>query len=98
MSEVLSFLRAIADDPGDEARRLVFADWLEEHGDWRAEFIRLDCSLRGTEAYQPEYTEQRTRWQELRSQLSANARRAAEQYGSPAQFTEYLDWLSSDRS
>jgi uncharacterized protein (TIGR02996 family) len=41
-----SFLRAIADDPDDDAVRLVYADWLEEHGDpARAAFIRLQCAL-----------------------------------------------------
>ena len=25
-------LRAIADDPDDDGPRLVYADWLEEHG------------------------------------------------------------------
>ena len=33
--------RAVLEDPRDDAVRLVFADWLEEHGDAeRAEFIR----------------------------------------------------------
>jgi uncharacterized protein (TIGR02996 family) len=36
-----ALLRAIIEDPEDETLRLVFADWLEEHGeDDRAEFIR----------------------------------------------------------
>jgi uncharacterized protein (TIGR02996 family) len=36
------FLRAIFDDPDDHAPRLVFADWLDEHGDPdRAEVLRL---------------------------------------------------------
>ena len=36
------FLRAICDNPADDAPRLVYADWLDEHGDpERAEFIRL---------------------------------------------------------
>jgi uncharacterized protein (TIGR02996 family) len=38
------FLRAVADDPDDDAPRLAYADWLEEHGDPdRATFIRLQC-------------------------------------------------------
>jgi uncharacterized protein (TIGR02996 family) len=37
-----AFLEAIRDEPGDDAPRLAFADWLEEHGDAaRSEFIRL---------------------------------------------------------
>jgi uncharacterized protein (TIGR02996 family) len=35
-------LRACQDEPFDDARRLVLADWLEEHGDAdRAEYLRL---------------------------------------------------------
>ncbi|MEO1995758.1 MAG: TIGR02996 domain-containing protein, partial [Planctomycetaceae bacterium] len=40
-----TFLRDIRDDPDDLGPRLVFADWLEERGDSRAEFIRLDCEM-----------------------------------------------------
>src|SRR5262249_42576320 len=40
------FLQAIAEAPGDDAPRLVYADWLEDRGaDDRAEFIRLQCEL-----------------------------------------------------
>jgi uncharacterized protein (TIGR02996 family) len=42
-------LYAIAERPWDDAPRLVFSDWLEEHGDEpaqaRAAFIRLQCRL-----------------------------------------------------
>lgn len=42
------FLRAIIDRPDDDLPRLVFADWLDEHGDGeRAEFIRLQVAGRG---------------------------------------------------
>jgi uncharacterized protein (TIGR02996 family) len=41
-----AFLQAIIDHPDDDAPRLVYADWLEEHGDAdRAEFIRVQCRL-----------------------------------------------------
>ncbi len=40
------FLSKILETPGDDAPRLIFADWLEEHGEAeRAEFIRLQCTL-----------------------------------------------------
>ena len=40
------FLRAIAAAPDDDLPRLVYADWLDEHGDPdRAEFIRAQCEL-----------------------------------------------------
>src|SRR5262245_29752123 len=35
------FLAAIRAEPEEDAPRLVFADWLDEHGDPRAEMIRL---------------------------------------------------------
>jgi uncharacterized protein (TIGR02996 family) len=38
-------LAAIRDNPNDDTPRLVYADWLQEHGDEdRAEFIRLQCA------------------------------------------------------
>jgi uncharacterized protein (TIGR02996 family) len=41
-----AFLRDILAHPEDDTPRLVFADWLEEHGaPERAEFIRLQCQL-----------------------------------------------------
>jgi uncharacterized protein (TIGR02996 family) len=39
------FLRAILDDISDPSRRLVFADWLEERGDPRCEWLRIECEL-----------------------------------------------------
>jgi uncharacterized protein (TIGR02996 family) len=41
-----AFLEAICAAPDDDAPRLVYADWLEEHGDpERAEFIRAQIEL-----------------------------------------------------
>jgi uncharacterized protein (TIGR02996 family) len=41
-----AFLQAIIEHPDDDAPRLVYADWLDDHGDpERAEFIRLQCQL-----------------------------------------------------
>src|SRR5262249_36119795 len=46
MDEMIPFLRTIAENPDDDAPRLVFSDWLEEHGHpERAEFIRLQIAL-----------------------------------------------------
>jgi uncharacterized protein (TIGR02996 family) len=39
------FLDAILECPEDDCPRLVFADWLEERGDPRGEFIRVQCEL-----------------------------------------------------
>ena len=46
MSERDAFLQAVCEHPEDDAPRLVFADWLEEHGDpARADFIRTQIEL-----------------------------------------------------
>lgn len=43
MSEEEGFIRAIQESPQDDSLRLVYADWLEEHGDaQRAEYLRLE--------------------------------------------------------
>ncbi len=49
MDERQALMAAIIANPDDDTPRLVFADWLQEHGDKhgqaRAEFIRLQCEL-----------------------------------------------------
>jgi uncharacterized protein (TIGR02996 family) len=46
MTDDAAFLAAIADRPDDDLPRLVFADYLDEHGDAaRAEFVRVQCEL-----------------------------------------------------
>jgi uncharacterized protein (TIGR02996 family) len=41
-----AFLRAVIDNPEDDLPRLVYADWLDEHGDpERAEFVRVQCAM-----------------------------------------------------
>jgi uncharacterized protein (TIGR02996 family) len=43
MDEELAFLRAIHASHADLLPRLVYADWLDERGDPRAEFLRLEA-------------------------------------------------------
>jgi uncharacterized protein (TIGR02996 family) len=46
MTEREALLRAVCEFPDDDTPRLVFADWLQEHGEEeRAEFIRVQCRL-----------------------------------------------------
>src|SRR5262245_57433673 len=46
MTEQKALLRAMIAEPDDDAPRLVYADWLEGHGDPdRAAFIRVQCEL-----------------------------------------------------
>lgn len=39
------FLAAIRAGPEDDGPRLVYADWLEDRGDPRGEFVRVQCEL-----------------------------------------------------
>jgi uncharacterized protein (TIGR02996 family) len=56
-----SFLADIVAHPDDDAPRLVYADWLEDHGrSERAEFIRVQCELAKMPADDP----RRPDWEE----------------------------------
>jgi uncharacterized protein (TIGR02996 family) len=48
-----AFLRMIAAAPADDAPRLVYADWLEDRGDPRGTFIRVQCALAALPADDP---------------------------------------------
>lgn len=43
--EHVPFLHSIQTDPVDEASLQIYADWLEEHSDERADFLRLYCQF-----------------------------------------------------
>ena len=43
-----AFLQAVLAEPEDDAPRLIYADWLEERGDPRGAFIRLQCAWNGS--------------------------------------------------
>jgi uncharacterized protein (TIGR02996 family) len=43
----LGFLETIRSNPRDDSPRLIYADWLEEQGNPRGEFIRLQCAMAG---------------------------------------------------
>jgi uncharacterized protein (TIGR02996 family) len=50
VSDHTPFLTALAERPGDDTLRLVYADWLDEHGQPdRAAFLRLEVQLRRAE-------------------------------------------------
>jgi uncharacterized protein (TIGR02996 family) len=61
------FLRAISAAPDDDAPRLVYADWLDDRGDPRAEFVRLQVRLRHLSAHDPSRTEHAARERQLRA-------------------------------
>lgn len=43
MSDDEAFLRMIVANPGDDAPRLIYADWLEERDDPRGTYLRAEC-------------------------------------------------------
>ena len=45
MSDDVAFLRGILEKPEDAAPRLLYADWLEQRGDPRSRFLRMDPAL-----------------------------------------------------
>lgn len=57
-SQERALLEEIAEHPDDDMPRLIYADWLEERGSPRAEFIRVQCEL--------EQTQETARYQQLR--------------------------------
>lgn len=63
------FLQAIAANPDDDAPRLIYADWLEEQGDARGEFIRLQCQLETLAPYEPRATKLAQRVIELQREF-----------------------------
>jgi type IV pilus assembly protein PilB len=62
------FLGAIYAEPDDDAHRLAYADWLEERGDPRGEFIHVQCWLARMDDGDPHYSRLREREQELLDQ------------------------------
>src|SRR5262245_10726118 len=80
MTNQKSLLAAIRAAPEDDAPRVVYADWLEEHGDEvdlaRADFIRTQCRLAHLPEDDPVAFDLRWRQDEL---LAAHGRRWAEE-------------------
>jgi uncharacterized protein (TIGR02996 family) len=60
-----AFVRGILDNPEDDSLRLVYADWLEERGDPRGEFIRVQCCLAGMAPDDPRHAGLESREWEL---------------------------------
>jgi uncharacterized protein (TIGR02996 family) len=71
MSDASPFLRAIWDTPHDDGPRLVYADWLDERGDVRGEFIRTQCELARASPGDPRLPELRRRQGQLQRKHGA---------------------------
>jgi uncharacterized protein (TIGR02996 family) len=71
VSEENAFLEAIAANPGDDPTRLVYADWLEERGDSRAEYLRGEVDIAGMSESNPRYANLEWRLRQLRAGILA---------------------------
>ena len=70
MDDERPFVRQILASPHELSPRLVYADWLEEHGECdRAEFLRLECDLIRLLPTEPNYLRLNERYHELHAAL-----------------------------
>ena len=72
MTDEPAFLAAIADRPGDPTPRLVYADWLDDRDDPRAELVRVEEEMRTLPADADRYWALKPRRNELRAGCSAD--------------------------
>jgi uncharacterized protein (TIGR02996 family) len=63
-----AFLEEVIANPSDDTPRLIYADYLEEAGDPRGEFIRLQCELEQLDILNPRYLDTIHRCEELLSE------------------------------
>ena len=70
MTDEQGFVQAIQARPADDAQRLVYADWLEERGDLRAEYLRLDMALRRMDPDHVARAGGELRWNALRKEIA----------------------------
>lgn len=93
MTDEQSFLRGLLMSPEDLSIRSVYADWLEDRGDPRAEFVRLDNGLDRLNFVD---------WLEKGGSLPwyveryPEVRRLAEEWQSTKQLLNQLEGLSAD--
>jgi uncharacterized protein (TIGR02996 family) len=66
------FIQIIQATPDDETTRLVYADWLEERGDLRGEFLRVESRLFHWPRHEPRPAEVAARYEQLRSVLGGD--------------------------
>src|SRR5947209_10147964 len=73
MVDEQAFVQAIIANPTDGGLRLVYADWLEERGDPRGEFLRIQTALLSLPRKDRQQARFRKRLKGLRSRLDAEA-------------------------
>ena len=91
-----AFLDAIIAAPEDDAPRLVYADWLDEHGDSdRAEFIRVQCDLARRPKYDPGRPPLEARERELLKRHEARWTKPLTDFGRDLRFRRgFVDGIS----
>jgi uncharacterized protein (TIGR02996 family) len=66
MSDEQGFLETLATNPADDVTRLVYADWLDERGDPRGRYLRLEMELAELAAADPRLAGLEAELRELR--------------------------------
>ena len=61
MTQNNPFLSEVVENPDNDDARLVYADYLEEQGDPRGEFIRVQCGLAALSELHPDYLDLKLR-------------------------------------
>jgi uncharacterized protein (TIGR02996 family) len=84
MDDHTAFLHAIRADLHDDSPRLVYADWLEERGDQRAEYLRVQISLARTWTYTDQKPRLFARLEELAATIDPGWLAAARRCTTPA--------------
>ncbi len=96
------FLRAVLAHPDDDQPRLVYADWLDEQGDPRGEFIRLQVELARHGPAHPRHKGWMRRAAELFLQHGREWGRPLQGWVRPCRFrrgfveTVFVDWRRYD--
>jgi uncharacterized protein (TIGR02996 family) len=71
MSDEQGFLETLAANPADDVTRLVYADWLDERGDPRDRYLRLEVELAGFAPADPRLASLEAELKQLRPGLSS---------------------------
>src|SRR4051812_23851017 len=71
MSEETAFLDALAADPGDDVTRQVYADWLEERGDERGDYLRGEIEFAALPEFHPRRDELARALASLRARIDS---------------------------
>lgn len=80
------FLAEVLADPDNDVPRLIYADWLEEQGSARGEFIRLQCELHTIDSRHPQWLDLKYRSEEL---LKAHGQEWADELQQDVRKCEY---------